>query len=236
VANIGGANASAVAEHALMLILACLKKLTLAHEKTMRGEWTQNGIPGYGVFELRGRTLGIIGMGRIGREVAKRARTFGPRLVYCSRHRLDPDLESSLDAAFRPVDELIAQSDVITIHTPLTPETANLIDAGRIAMMKPDAIIINVSRGTIVDEAALAAALREKRIGGAGLDVFAQEPISAANPLLHAPNIILTPHIAGATNESQARIIDATIDNVVRVLRGQEPADIVNGVKPRLRP
>jgi phosphoglycerate dehydrogenase-like enzyme len=236
VANIGGANASAVAEHALMLILACLKKLTLAHEKTMRGEWTQNGIPGYGVFELRGRTLGIIGMGRIGREVAKRARTFGPRLVYCSRHRLDPDLESSLDAAFRPLDELIAQSDVITIHTPLTPETANLIDAGRIAMMKPDAIIINVSRGAILDEAALAAALREKRIGGAGLDVFAQEPISAANPLLHAPNIILTPHIAGATNESQARIIDATIDNVVRVLRGQEPADIVNGVKPRLRP
>ena len=124
---------------------------------------------------------------------------------------------------------------MITIHTPLTPQTAGMINAGRIARMKPDAIIINVSRGAIVDEAALARALREKRIGGAGLDVFAREPIDAANPLLRAPNVILTPHIAGATAEAQAQIVEVTIGNVVRALRGQEPANIVNGVQPRRR-
>ena len=231
-ANVGGANTSAVAEHTLMLMLACLKKLTLVHEKTMHGEWLQNGAAACGVFSLWGRTLGIIGMGRIGREVARRARPFGARLVYCSRRRLDPDLERSLEVAHRSLDDLIAESDVITIHTPLTPETANLINAERIARMKPDAIVINVSRGAIVDEAALARALIEKRIGGAGLDVFAREPLDAANPLLHAPNVILTPHIAGATSESQAQIVEVTIDNVVRALRGQEPANIVNGVKP----
>ncbi len=235
VANVGGANTSAVAEHTLMLILACLKKLTLVHEKTMHGEWLQNGIAACGVFSLWGRTLGIIGMGRIGREVAKRARPFGARLVYCSGHRLGPDLEKSLEVAHRSLDELIAESDVITIHAPLTPQTANLINAERIARMKPDAIIINVSRGAIIDEAALARALIEGRIGGAGLDVFAREPLDAANPLLHAPNVILTPHIAGATAEAQAQIVEVTIDNVVRALRGQEPANIVNGVKPRLR-
>ncbi len=233
VANAGGANTSAVAEHTLMLILACLKKLTLVHEKTMRGEWPQDGIAAGGVFSLWGRTLGIIGMGRIGREVARRARPFGARLVYCSRHRLDPDLERSLEVAWRPLDELIAGSDVITVHTPLTDQTANLISAERIARMKPDAIVINVSRGAIVDEAALARALIEGRIGGAGLDVFAREPIDAANPLLGAPNVILTPHIAGATAEAQAQIVEVTIDNVVRALRGQEPANIVNGVKGR---
>lgn len=233
VANVGGANTSAVAEHALMLILACLKKLTLVHEKTMQGQWLQDGIAALGVYGLWGRTLGIIGMGRIGREVAKRARPFGARLVYLSRHRLEPELERSLDVAWRPLDELIVESDVITLHTPLTAETANLINAERIARMKPGAIVINVSRGAIVDETALARALIEKRIGGAGLDVFAQEPLDAASPLLGAPNVILTPHIAGATAEAQAQIVEVTIDNVVRALRGQEPANIVNGVGPR---
>ncbi len=233
VANAGGANTSAVAEHTLMLILACLKKLTLLHEKTLHCEWLQGEITAYGVFELRGRTLGIIGMGHIGREVARRARPFGARLVYCNRHRLSPDLEKSLDAGYRSLDHLVAESDVITVHTPLTAETANLINADRIASMKPDAILINVSRGAILDEAALARALMEKRIGGAGLDVFAREPIDPSSPLLSAPNVILTPHIAGATAEAQAQIVEVTIQNVVRALRRQEPANIVNGVKPR---
>ena len=142
-------------------------------------------------------------------------------------------MERSLDLTYHSLDEVIAQSDVITIHTPLAPQTENLINAERIAKMKPNVIIINVSRGAIVDEAALAKALKEKRIQGAGLDVYAEEPINAKNPLLDAPNIILTPHIAGATNESRARIGDMIIDNVVRVLRGEEPINIVNGVKPR---
>jgi phosphoglycerate dehydrogenase-like enzyme len=233
VANTAGANTFAVAEHTIMLILACLKKVLLANEKTKRAEWAQDEMPLYGVFELWGKTLGIIGMGRIGREVARRAKPFGPRLIYCDVDRQSPEIESSLDLTYRSLDEVIAQSDVITIHTPLSPQTENLISAERIAKMKPNVIIINVSRGAVVDEAALAKALKEKRIQGAGLDVYAEEPISAKNPLLDAPNVILTPHIAGATNESRARIIDMTIDNVVSMLRGQEPTNVVNGVKPR---
>jgi D-3-phosphoglycerate dehydrogenase len=233
VANVAGANTVAVAEHTIMLILACLKKMVLAHEKTKRGEWAQDEMPLYGVFELWGKTLGIIGMGRIGKEVAKRAKPFGPRLIYYDVNRLSPEDEKVLGLTYHSLDEVIAQSDVITIHTPLAPQTENLINAERIAKMKPNVIIINVSRGAIVDEAALAKALKEKRIQGAGLDVYAEEPINAKNPLLDAPNIILTPHIAGATNESRARIGDMIIDNVVRVLRGEEPINIVNGVKPR---
>jgi D-3-phosphoglycerate dehydrogenase len=233
VANVAGANTVAVAEHTIMLILACLKKLLLAHEKTKRAEWAQDEMPLYGVFELWGKTLGIIGMGRIGKEVARRAKPFGPRLIYFDVDRLSPEMERSLDLTYRSLDEVIAQSDVITIHTPLSPITENLVNADRIAKMKPNVILINVSRGNIVDEAALAKALKEKRIQGAGLDVFAEEPINAKNPLLDTPNVILTPHIAGATNESRARIGDMIIDNVVRVLRGEEPINIVNGVKPR---
>jgi phosphoglycerate dehydrogenase-like enzyme len=234
VANIAGANTFAVAEHTIMLILACLKKLLLAHEKTKRGEWAQDEMPLYGVFELFEKTLGIIGMGRIGKEVAKRARPFGLHMVYYDVNRLPLQEEEELGVTYRPLDELVAESDVITLHLPLTPQTENMLSADRIARMKPNAVIINVSRGAIVDEAALAHALKEGRIQGAGLDVFSTEPISPENPMLDAPNAILTPHIAGATNESRVRIIDLTIDNVVRVLRRQEPVNIVNGIKPKI--
>jgi phosphoglycerate dehydrogenase-like enzyme len=234
VANIAGANTFAVAEHTIMLILACLKKLLLAHEKTKRGEWAQDEMPMYGVFELFEKTLGIIGIGRIGKEVAKRARPFGPHLVYYDVNRLPLQEEEELGVTYRPLDELVAESDVITLHLPLTPQTENMLSADRIARMKPNAVIINVSRGAIVDEAALAHALKEGRIQGAGLDVFSTEPISPENPMLDAPNAILTPHIAGATNESRVRIIDLTIDNVVRVLKRQEPVNIVNGIKPKI--
>lgn len=235
VANVAGANTVAVAEHTIMLMLACLKKLTLSHEKTKRAEWAQDEMPLYGVFELWAKTLGIIGTGRIGKEVARRAKPFGTHTIYYDVNRLPPEEEKELGISYRRLDQLLAESDVVTIHTPLTPETEHLINADRIARMKPNAILINVSRGNIVDEAALARALKEKKIHAAGLDVFSEEPINPKNPLLDAPNVILTPHIAGATNESRARIVDMTIDNVVRVLRGQEPVNIVNGVKPRFR-
>lgn len=235
VANVAGANTIAVAEHTIMLMLACLKKLTLSHEKTKRAEWAQDEMPLYGVFELWGKTLGIIGTGRIGKEVARRAKPFGTHTIYYDVNCLPPEEEKELGIAYRALDQLLAESDIVTIHTPLTTETEHLINADRIARMKPNAILINVSRGNIVDEAALARALKEKKIHAAGLDVFSEEPINPKNPLLDAPNVILTPHIAGATNESRSRIVDMTIDNVVRVLRGQEPVNIVNGVKPRFR-
>jgi phosphoglycerate dehydrogenase-like enzyme len=232
VANAAGANTFAVAEHAIMLILACLKKLPLAAEKTRHCEWAQDEMSLYGVFELSGKILGIIGMGRIGREVAKRARPFGPAMVYCDVNRLAPEEEERLGIAYRDLDDLIRESDIVTIHVPLTPQTSRMIDTRRLAMMKRGAIVINVSRGEVVDEHALGQALREGRAGGAGLDVFSEEPICRENPLIDAPNTILTPHIAGVTNESRVRVIDVTIDNVVRVLRGREPINVVNGVIP----
>lgn len=232
VSNVAGANAVAVAEHALMVILACLKKLILADEKTRRCEWAQYEMAGYGVFELSEKTLGIIGAGQIGREVALRALPFGPAMIYYDVKRLPSELEKELGLAFSPLDELIAQSDVITIHTPLTPETENLIDANRISGMKPGAILVNLSRGAIVDEDALADALREGKLGGAAVDVFSAEPIRGDNPLLDAPNVILTPHIAGATNESRWRIINMALDNVIRVVEGRKPINVVNGVEP----
>jgi len=232
VANAAGGNTAAVAEHAMMLILACLKKLLLAAEKTRGCEWAQDEMSSYGVFELSGKTLGIIGMGRIGRELALRARPFGPVMIYHDVNRLMPEEEEKLGVVYRDLDGLVRESDVVTIHVPLTSQTTRMVDAERLTKMKRSAVLINVSRGEIVDEQALAQALREGRIGGAGLDVFSEEPICRESPLLDAPNVILTPHIAGATNESRARIIDITIENVARVLRGETPINVVNGVVP----
>lgn len=233
VANAAGANSVAVAEHAIMVILACLKKLMLCYEKTRDAHWVQDEMANYGVFELDQKTLGIIGAGRIGKEVARRARPFGCRVIYYDIVPLTPEVEKELGLTIRPLDDLVSESDVITLHVPLTPETNNLMSAQRIASMKPGAILVNTSRGKVVDETALAAALNEGRLGGAGIDVFSNEPITADNPLLDAPYAVLTSHIAGATNESRLRIIDLSLNNVADVLRGKIPVNIVNDVAPR---
>ena len=233
VANASGANSNAVAEHTMMVILGCLKKLMLCHDKTRNAAWVQDEMANYGVFELFQKTLGIIGGGRIGREVARRARAFGCRMIYYDTVPLAPEEEEELGLIFRPLDDLISESDVITLHVPMTPETDNIMSAERIAAMKPGAILVNTSRGQVVDEEALATALTEGKLGGAGIDVFTKEPISADNPLLDAPYTILTSHTAGATNESRLRIIDLSLANVTAVLNGNIPVNIVNGIEPR---
>lgn len=230
VANVPGANALSVAEHTIMLILACLKKLILAHQKTASGEWAQDEMAIHGVFELYSKTLGIIGAGRIGQEVARRAKPFGCKIVYYDEKRLDSNLEEELGISYMDLDELVKASDVVTLHVPLTPETKGLMNAQRINSMKRGSVLVNVARGGIIDEAELAKALEEGQIAGAGIDVFSTEPPSKDNPLLKAPNVVLTPHIAGATNESRLRIINAAIENIIRVLRGMKPENVVNGV------
>jgi phosphoglycerate dehydrogenase-like enzyme len=232
VASAAGANALSVAEHTIMMILACLKKLMLAHEKTRRAEWAQDEMANYGVFELFGKTIGIVGMGRIGKEVARRAGVFGANMLYYDVVRLEHEEERELGLTFRTLDELLAESDVVSLHAPSTPETHNMMNRERIGMMKQGAVLINVARGDLVDEAALADALAEGRLQGAALDVFSVEPVEPDNPLLEAPYTILTPHIAGATNESRMRIIMLSMSNVVAVLSGRTPANIVNGVEP----
>lgn len=232
VANVAGANSLAVAEHTIMVILACLKKLMLSHDKTKSAHWAQDEMANYGVYEFSGKTLGIIGLGRIGREVARLAVAFGPDTIYYDIVRPSPELEVELSATFRPLEELVAESDVLTLHVPLTPETRKMMDRERIGSMKQGAILVNAARGEVVDENALAEALEEGRLQGAALDVFSVEPVSPDNPLLEAPYTVLTPHTAGATNESRLRIITMSMSNIASVLRGQAPVNIINGVEP----
>lgn len=228
VANSAGANDISVAEHTIMLALALLKKLFYAHQKTKDAAWAQVEMFDLGVFEIYQKTWGIIGMGKIGREVAKRLNSFQVNILYYDKIKLSEEKEKELNVKFKPLEKLLRESDIISLHLPLTEETKNLISEKELNLMKPHSYLINVSRGELVDEEALAKALKQKRLAGAGIDVFSTEPVSTSNPLLSAPNIILTPHIAGATNESRNRIIQKTIENVIRVLSGENPVDVVN--------
>ncbi|HEY5494454.1 MAG TPA: 2-hydroxyacid dehydrogenase [Candidatus Anoxymicrobiaceae bacterium] len=235
VANVAGANAIGVAEHTVMAALALLKKLMMQHEKTRAGVWAQDEMATYGVFELSGKTLGIIGMGQIGQEVALRAKAFGCNMIYYDIKPLAPERATELGVAQVGLDQLLAQSDVVSLHAPLTPETEGMLNVERLGMMKQGAVLVNVARGGLVDEEALAKALEEGRLAGAAVDVFSEEPVTGDNPLLLAPNTILTPHTAGATNESRFRIIGVAMENVAAVLEGRLPGFIVNGVEPKFQ-
>ena len=229
VANAAGANTASVAEHTVMAALALLKKLVAAHRSTAAGGWRQMDI---GAGELQGRTWGLVGMGRIGRAVAERIAPFGVRTIYSDTKKLSAADGKKLRAAMSGLEDLLKTADIISLHCPLTDDTRGLIGEKNIALMKPSSLIINVARGEVIDEPALARALREKRIGGAALDVFSREPIGSDNPLLglEDANLLLTPHIAGATNEAKIRIITAAVTNMVNVLNGKKPDFVVNDV------
>jgi len=231
VANVGAANAVGVAEHAVMFMLCLLKKALYFHHKTAAGEWGQQDIFTLGMYELQGKAVGIVGMGNIGREVAARLKPFGCRVLYYDLVRLPAEREEELGAEYAGLEELLRSSDIVTLHVPLTPETRHLIDRERLSLMKPEAYLLNLARGEVVDEEALAEALREGRLAGAGLDVFAREPVDPDNPLLKSDRVILSPHVAGGTNESRVRMLQVTIENVTRVLSGEKPRFVVNGVE-----
>ena len=230
VANAGAANVIGVAEHTIMFILCLLKNLLYFHGKTAEGEWSQQEMFTVGLRELDGKVLGIVGMGHIGREVASRAKPFGCRMVYHDTRALTPQEEEQLGVERMELDDLLRTCDIVTLHVPLTPETRHLMDREKLALMKPEAFLLNLARGEVVDEGALAEALEEDRLAGAGIDVFTREPIDPANPLLRSSKVILSPHLAGSTNESRIRILQVTMDNVERVLRGEKPLNVVNGV------
>ncbi len=231
VANVGAANAVAVAEHAVMFMLMLLKNALYFHHKTAEGQWAQQDMFTVGCRELLGKTVGIVGMGHIGREVAVRLKPFGCRVLYHDLRRLDPEQERELGADYASLEDLLRTSDIVTLHVPLTPETRHLIDGERIGMMKEGAYLINLARGEVVDEEALYRALKEGRLAGAGLDVFSREPVDPDNPLLRLPQVVLTPHTAGGTDESRLRMIQVTVENVRRVLAGEKPLHVVNGVE-----
>jgi phosphoglycerate dehydrogenase-like enzyme len=228
VANTPGANDVGVAEHTIMLALACLKKLTYFNAKTHEGEWLFEQRRAVGIFEIDGKTYGLLGMGRTARAVALRLAPFGVKLLYSDIVRLSPDEEKMYQASYAPMEEILKTADIVSIHLPLTKETEGVIGKDLLALMKPSAILINVGRGPLVDEAALAEALRSKKLSMAAIDVFSTEPPPKDHPLFGLENVILTPHLAGSTRESGLRIIAMATDNLARVMKGEAPLWVVN--------
>lgn len=221
VANIPGANDVAVAEHTIMLALALLKKVMVLNREAQAANWLRkDGLLTIAIPELSGKTYGLIGLGRTGKAVADRLVPFGVRLLYHDIKRLSAEEENRYPMTYADLVEILQAADIISLHLPLTPQTENLFGKAELDQMKESAILINVGRGELVDEKALATALREKKIAGAGIDVFRAEPITGDNPLLGLDNVVLTPHVAGVTTESSGRIFSLTIANLVKVLKG----------------
>ncbi len=231
VCNNGGANAIAVSEHAVMLMLAVCRRLNWQHEMVKSGRWRGNNVGDVRLYELHGRTLGIIGLGNIGKKVARLARPFGLAVQYFDVARLSEDAADALGVRFRLFDEVLRTSDIVSLHVPLTPQTKHMIGAEQLKKMKPTAYLINTCRGPVVEEKALHQALRDGTIAGAGLDVFDQEPPPADNPLFGLDNVILTPHYAGPTWDNQQARFRNGFDNVQRVARGEPPLWVI----PELR-
>jgi phosphoglycerate dehydrogenase-like enzyme len=228
VCNMPDFNAATVAEHTLMLILALQRRVFESTFLMKAGHWPAAAVASQGMFELRGKVLGIIGLGAIGREVARRARAFDVEVRYYDRHRATPPVETALGVSFTPLEELLREADIVSCHLPLTPESRGLLGADQLRAMKPSAIFINTARGAVVDETALARALERGTIAGAGLDVFTEEPLDARSPLRRCPNVLLTPHTAGQTREAMDRMVAMMLENVHRVARGDEPLYRVN--------
>jgi formate dehydrogenase len=225
VAAVTGANTVSVAEHVVMVALALLRGLIPAHNQMARGEWS---LPYWIAHarDLQGKTVGIVGMGRIGREVATRLLPFGVTLFYYDVNPLPPDQESALGVTLLELDTLLSESDLVSLHLPLTPETRGILNRERLFRMKRGAFLINTARAELVDEAALVEAL-QSHLGGAAIDVFSPEPPPADHPLLKLPNVVLTPHGAGVTQEAQGRIAQGIIQNVLRFLEGRPLTDVV---------
>ena len=215
------------ADMAMALIISVPRRLPEGARMLLAGEWTGWGPSNFLGQSLGGKRLGIVGMGRIGQAVAHRARGFGLNVVYHNRHRLPPAIENMLNARYEPdLDVLVAEADILTLHCPASPGTHQLLDARRIASMKPTACLINTARGDIVDEEALIAALAEGRLAGAGLDVYAREP--AVDPrLLALPNVILMPHLGSATVEGRGAAGLRLIANIRFWIDGHRPPDQV---------
>jgi len=224
VANNGGANAIAVAEHTIMLMLAVLKRVVQMHNDVVAGKWRATDAR---IHELAARTLGIIGLGNIGKKVARRAAAFDMSIQYYDIKRLTEDEEDALGVRFVLLTELLRSSDVVSLHVPLDDSTRNMIGGRELSMIKPTSILINTCRGPVVDEDALHRALTEKRLAGAGLDVMVEEPPAKDHPLFKLPNVTLTPHSAGPTWENWTSRFRNGFDNIQRVAAGGRPRWVI---------
>ena len=227
VANNNGANAWSVAEHAVLLMLAVLKSLPDSHRRTTTGTWAGNS-HGLDMFTLRGKTVGIVGFGRIGQSVAAILRGFGTRTIYFDPRAVAPERATDLAAVPVPFYTLIEQSDIVTLHLHSAADTDGLISADVFAGMKRGAVLINVSRARLVDQAALQRALADGTLRGAGLDVYASEPTRPDDPLLAMPNVVATPHIAGSTHDAYVAAASMALENFRRVARNELPLGLIS--------
>jgi phosphogluconate 2-dehydrogenase len=216
------------ADTGFALILATARRVVELANLVRAGQWNRNiGPPHFG-SDVHGKTLGIIGMGRIGEALAQRGHFgFGMPVIYHSQSP-KPAVEQRFNAHYRSLPELLQQADFVCLTLPLTAETEGLIGAEQFALMRPETIFINISRGKVVDEAALIEALRAGRIRAAGLDVFEREPLNQDSPLLQLNNVVATPHIGSATHETREAMARCAVDNLLAALAGERPANLVN--------
>ncbi len=213
-----GANARAVAEYVVCTAMMLLRGAYLSLPEMVAGNWPRPALSQG--RELAGKTLGLVGFGGIGRLTARLAGALGVETLACDPHYEPPPGDSEPEVPLLELDDLLARADVVSLHLPLTGETRGLFSRARLAAMKPGAVLINTARGGIVDEAALAEALRDGHLGGAALDVFEHEPLAAGSVLTNAPNLILTPHIGGVTRESNVRVSGLIAERVANFLKG----------------
>jgi len=227
VTNIAGATSEEVSNHALALILACARDLKRKDRDVTEGRWIGNDSRSV-ARRIYGETLGVIGMGNIGRATARKGRALGMRVLVYDPY-VGPWLATEYDVEFvDDVEMIFSGSDYVSLHTPLNPETHHLVNSETLALMKPDSYVINTSRGPVVDEDALLAALMDGKIAGAALDVFEQEPPDPDNPLLHLENVIVTPHIAGSSEIGWATICRRAGEEAAQALRDERPQVVVN--------
>ncbi len=225
--NTPGVLDDATADFTWALILAAARRVTEAERYLRAGRWTGWQLKQFLGTDVHHATLGILGMGRIGQKVARRALGFDMPVLYHNRSRLPEEQERALNARYVSLDELLAQADILTVHTPYTPQTHHLIGAAEFARMKPGVVFIHASRGGVVDDAALVAALKDGRIGAAGLDVYEGEPRLNAE-LLGFDNVVLTPHIASASEVTRRNMAMLAAQNLVAALNGETPPNLLN--------
>jgi glyoxylate reductase len=226
VTNTPGVLDETTADLAWALLMTVARRIVEADTMARSGQWLGWNFDQMCGADVWGKTLGIIGLGRIGRAVARRARGFGMRVIYFSRNRVAAEAESELNAEYLSFDQVLAQADFLSLHVPLTAETRSLIGPAQLALMKPTAFLVNTTRGPVVQEAALAEALAAKTIAGAGLDVFEREPLIPDG--LRLPNVVMTPHIGSGTIETRSKMATMAAENVVAFFEGRRPPNILN--------
>jgi phosphoglycerate dehydrogenase-like enzyme len=221
VARLHAGNSVPVAEHTVMLMLAVYRQLPQIDRRTRAGAWDKETARGEH-RQLLGKTVGLVGLGAVGRDVAKRPRGFEVDTIYYDPVRAPADVEQSLGVRYADLDRLVRDADIVSLHLPLLPQTAGLLNTDRIRAMKPGAVLINCARGGLVDEAALTAALKDGCLFGAGIDAFSSEP-PVGSPLLELDNTVITSHLAGATLDNFAGLAARAVENAQAVLRGEAP-------------